>query len=108
MHTPTENDRFIHLLSDWGFKWIFWKEANKDLLIHLINTLLAGKTVIKDLQFLNIEKPSSSQDNRAALLDLYCQTDTDEHIVIEVQHLIDEGFIPRSVFYATHCNSRAV
>jgi len=102
MHKPSIEDKFIDLLSDWGFKWVFWKPANKDLLIHLINTLLKGKTVIKDLRHMNVEKPGKREDGRGSSLDLYCTTDTQEHIVIEIQRLGDEGFVPRSVFYATH------
>ena len=102
MHQPSDKDLFIDLLSDWGFKYIFWKPANKDLLIHLINTLLSGKTVIKDLNYMNVEKPGKKEGGRASSLDLYCTTEANEHIVIEIQRHGDEGFIPRSLFYATH------
>jgi len=102
MHQPSDKDIFIDLLSDWGFKYIFWKPANKDLLIHLINTLLQGKSVIKDLRYMNVEKPGNHEGGRSSSLDLYCTTDTNEHIVIEVQRHGDEGFVPRSLFYATH------
>jgi len=102
MHQPSIQDLFVDLLSDWGFKWVFWKPANKELLIHLINTLLNGKTVIKDLRYMNVEKVRKHEESRAAFLDLYCITEQDENIIIEVQRLPDAGFIPRSVFYASH------
>ena len=57
---------------------------------------------MKDLQYMNVEKPGKKIDGRASSLDLYCTTDTNEHIVIEIQRHGDEGFIPRSLFYATH------
>ncbi|MEM0952488.1 MAG: PD-(D/E)XK nuclease family transposase, partial [Cyanobacteria bacterium P01_H01_bin.74] len=94
MHNPSDKDRFVDLLSDWAFKFIFWNTDNKDLLIHLINTLLKGKTVIKDLRQMNVEKPSKIEDGRGSTLDLYCTTDTDEHIVIEIQRSTDSGFVP--------------
>jgi len=102
MHNPSLEDLFVDLLSDWGFKYIFWNPANDDLLIHLINTLLKGKTTIKALQHMNVEKPGKKEDGRASALDLYCTTNTDEHIIIEIQRSVDEGFVPRSLFYATH------
>ena len=48
-------DRYISLLTDFGFKRIFGTAPNKDLLINFLNCLFAGRKVIKDLKYNNSE-----------------------------------------------------
>ena len=48
-------ERYISLLTDFGFKRIFGTAPNKDLLINFLNSLFAGKEVIKDVKYLNTE-----------------------------------------------------
>ena len=40
--------RYINPYTDFGFKKLFGEEANKDLLIDFLNTLLPEKHLIKD------------------------------------------------------------
>ena len=49
----TIEDRYISLLTDFGFKRIFGTAPNKDLLINFLNSLFAGKEVIKNVKYLN-------------------------------------------------------
>ena len=44
-------ERYISLLSDFGFKRIFGTDLNKDLLINFLNSLFNGEEVIKDVKF---------------------------------------------------------
>ena len=39
-------ERYISLLTDFGFKRIFGTKPNKDLLINFVNSLLEGEQVI--------------------------------------------------------------
>ena len=42
-------ERYISLLTDFGFKRIFGTEMNKDLLICFLNSLFNGRQVVKDM-----------------------------------------------------------
>ena len=44
-------ERYISLLTDFGFKRIFATDLNKDLLINFLNSLFNGEEVIKDVKF---------------------------------------------------------
>ena len=48
-------ERYISLLTDFGFKRIFGTDLNKDLLINFLNSLFNGEEVIKDVKYLNSE-----------------------------------------------------
>ena len=48
-------DRYISLLTDFGFKRIFGTVPNKELLICFLNSLFDGKQVVKDVKYLNSE-----------------------------------------------------
>jgi PD-(D/E)XK nuclease family transposase/Domain of unknown function (DUF4351) len=49
-------DRYISLLTDFGFKHIFGTEPNKRLLIDFLNTILPDHHHIQDLSFKNTEQ----------------------------------------------------
>lgn len=44
-------ERYISLLTDFGFKRIFGTDLNKDLLINFLNSLFNEEEVIKDVKF---------------------------------------------------------
>ena len=44
-------ERYISLLTDFGFKRIFGTDLNKDLLVNFLNSLFNGEEVIKDVKF---------------------------------------------------------
>ena len=48
-------ERYISLLTDFGFKRIFGTAMNKDLLICFLNSLFNGRQVMKDVSYLNPE-----------------------------------------------------
>ena len=48
-------ERYISLLTDFGFKRIFGTAMNKDLLICFLNSLFNGRTGLKDVSYLNPE-----------------------------------------------------
>ena len=60
MMAATE-ERYISLLTDFGFKRIFGTAPNKDLLINFLNSLFDGKQVIKNIMHLNSEHLGSSR-----------------------------------------------
>ena len=46
-------ERYISLLTDFGFKRIFGSAPNKELLICFLNSLFNGRQVVKDVKYLN-------------------------------------------------------
>lgn len=93
--------KFINPFSDWGFKLIFGQEITKDLLISFLNDLFQGEHVIKDLTFKDKEQLPEAKDKRGIIYDIYCITDKNEHIIVEMQNRYQEHFIDRSLYYAS-------
>lgn len=91
--------RFINPFTDYGFKAIFGQEINKDLLIEFLNDLLVGERTITDLVFLNTEQLPGYEQDRAAIYDIYCTTDTGEHVIVEMQNRKQLNFRERALFY---------
>lgn len=87
---------FIHPLTDWGFKRIF---GDKELLIDFLNSLLEGERVITDLSYLNTEAQPDESDGRKTVYDLYCETDTGEYIIVEMQNRRQAYFKDRALYY---------
>ena len=48
-------ERYISLLTDFGFKRIFGTDPNKELLINFLNSLFDGEEVIKDVKLREYE-----------------------------------------------------
>ena len=100
--TITEKlSRYISLLTDFGFKRIFGQEANKDLLIDFLNTVLNIDGGIKKLEYGNPEKQGRVKSDKKAIFDLYCTTGKGERIIIEMQKLPQEYYKDRTLYYAS-------
>ena len=78
--------RFINPFTDFGFKFLFGREVEKELLIDFLNDLLVGEHVITDIQFLNNEQQPEVKTERGLIYDIYCRTNTGEHIIVEMQN----------------------
>lgn len=96
--------RFINPFTDYGFKFLFGREVEKELLIDFLNDLLVGEHVITDIQFLNNEQLPEVKTERGIIYDIYCVTDTGERIIVEMQNREQPYFKDRALFYL----SRAV
>lgn len=67
-------ERYISLLTDFGFKRIFGTAPNKELLINFLNSLFAGRKVIRDLKYSNSEHVGDVYAERKAIFDVYCES----------------------------------
>lgn len=94
-------DRYVNPYTDFGFKMLFGTEMNKELLISFINSLLGGKEIIRDLKFLNSEHLGTSERDRRAVFDVYCENEQGEKILIEMQKAELQFFKDRSLYYST-------
>jgi predicted transposase/invertase (TIGR01784 family) len=93
--------RYINPLTDFGFKRIFGEEANKDLLIHFLNSVLEIDGQIISLNYRNPEQKGRIKTTRNAFFDLYCITGKGEHIIIEMQKIPQPFFKDRVLYYIT-------
>lgn len=99
----TAISRYINFYTDFAFKKFFGTEANKDLLISFLNSLLDRKdgTEIIDLTYLNSENLGDSISERRAIYDVYCQTANDERFIVEMQKAKQDHFQDRAIYYSS-------
>lgn len=95
------DERYISLLTDFGFKRIFGTAPNRDLLINFLNSLFDGAQVVKDVKYLNNEHLGDSEHTRRAIFDVYCEGDNGEKFIVEMQNAYQEFIKDRSLFYST-------
>ena len=94
-------ERYISLLTDFGFKRIFGTKPNKDLLINFLNSLFDGEQVIKDVRYLNSEHVGDVFAERKAIFDVYCENEKGEKFIVEMQNAFQKYLKDRSLFYST-------
>lgn len=94
-------ERYISLLTDFGFKRIFGTDPNKELLINFLNSLFDGEEVIKDMKYLNSENVGDVYTERKAIFDVYCENENGEKFIVEMQNAYQTYFKDRSLFYST-------
>ena len=97
----TIEERYISLLTDFGFKRIFGTAPNKDLLINFLNSLFEGRKVIKSLKYSNSEHVGDIYTERKAIFDVYCESMDGEKFIVEMQNASQKFFKDRSVYYST-------
>ena len=64
-------ERYINLLTDFGFKRVFGTEANKQFTLAFLNTLLPDHHHIQDLSFKNNENLGLTPLDRRAIFDVF-------------------------------------
>ena len=94
-------ERYISLLTDFGFKRIFGSAPNKDLLICFLNSLFNGRQVVKDVKYLNPENVGDIYTDRRAIFDVYCEGENGEKFIVEMQNAYQTYFKDRALFYST-------
>lgn len=94
-------ERYISLLTDFGFKRIFGTTPNKDLLINFLNSLFGGKQVVKNVMYLNNEHIGDNAKARKAIFDVFCEGENGEKFIVEMQNAYQEFFKDRSLYYST-------
>jgi len=95
-------ERYINPFTDYGFKKLFGEEPNKDLLIDFLNVLLKEEQgEIIDLTYLKTEHLGSTELDRRAIFDLYCENTKGEKFIVELQKTKQNFFKDRTVYYST-------
>lgn len=94
-------ERYVNLLTDFGFKRVFGSEPNKRLVVDFLNTLLPEHHQIEDVSYRNSENQGHSASDRKAIFDIYCQSTKGERFIVEIQKAKQNYFKDRSVYYAS-------
>jgi predicted transposase/invertase (TIGR01784 family) len=93
--------KYINPFTDFGFKKIFGEEASKPLLIDFLNALLPPANKIADLSFKNTEQLGQRDDDRKAIYDIYCESESGEKFIVELQKAKQNYFKDRTIYYST-------
>jgi len=93
--------QYVNPFTDFGFKKIFGEEASLPLLKSFLNALLPDEAQIQSLQFRNSEFLGQSKNDRKAIYDLYCESESGEKFIVELQKAKQNYFIDRSIYYST-------
>jgi predicted transposase/invertase (TIGR01784 family) len=91
--------KYFNPYTDFGFKKLFGEEANKDLRIDFLNSLLPGVHAVQTLEFRNTEHLGFSETERRAVFDIFCTAKSGERFVVEMQKAKQLYFKDRSLFY---------
>jgi predicted transposase/invertase (TIGR01784 family) len=95
-------EKYINPFTDYGFKRLFGEEANKDLLIDFLCELLREEQgEIKAITFLKTEQLGSTEIDRKAIFDLYCENEKGEKFIVELQKTKQDFFKDRALYYST-------
>ena len=97
-------EKYINPFTDYGFKKLFGEEPNKDLLLDFLNELLKEEQgEITDLTYLKTEQLGTSDIDRKAIFDLYCENEKGEKFIVELQKSKHPpaGGQDRAVYYST-------
>jgi len=95
-------EKYINPFTDFGFKRLFGEEPNKDLLLDFLNELLKEEQgLIKDLTYLKNEHVGSTEIDRKAIFDLYCENEKGEKFIVELQKTKQNFFKDRTIYYST-------
>ncbi|MBD0401483.1 Rpn family recombination-promoting nuclease/putative transposase [Flammeovirga sp. EKP202] len=93
--------RYINPFTDFGFKKIFGEEANKDVLIDFLNSVLPAEDQIYDLTYKSTEHLPKNDTDRKAIYDLYCENDQGEKFIVELQRAEQTHFKDRTIYYSS-------
>ena len=99
--SPKARARYANIMYDTAFKLVFGSEANKHLLIELLETLIPGKK-IADVSFHDREIPGYFVGDKKTVFDLYCTTERQETFIVEMQLHGQDFFTDRVLFYSTY------
>lgn len=93
--------KYINPFIDFGFKKIFGEEASKELLIDFLNALIPQAKKIINLTFKNTEHLGLREADRYAIFDIYCENESNEKFIVELQKAKQNYFKERTIYYST-------
>ena len=98
----TDDQIFIPIISDYGFKATFGNEANTLFLRKALQAHINSEVPIKEVKFDKNTFEGITQDSRSGIFDLACTDENDNHFIVEMQYGDAPYFVQRMKFYALH------
>ena len=92
--------KYADLLNDYVFKLVFGQESSKDVMIEFLNQVIDDRNIV-DLEFMDKEMKSMDREKKDSVYDMFCKTDDDSRIVVEVQRRKQTTYVERSIYYST-------
>lgn len=93
--------KYAELLCDFMFKRLFGSEANKDVLISFLNTILEDVEII-EVDFIPTEHYGMTEDDRKVVFDISCKCKDGSSFIIEMQKGYQKYFKERALYYTTY------
>jgi predicted transposase/invertase (TIGR01784 family) len=97
-----ENERFIPIISDYGFKVTFGNESDTRFLKKALQALVSSPIPIREITFVTNEVKGITIDSRGSIYDLSCVDEKNNHFIVEMQLSEYPEFIQRMKFYSLH------
>ncbi len=100
MDLYNDNERFIPLVSDYGFKATFGNESDTRFLRKALQALINSPVAIQEVTFIQNEIKGITRDSRSGIYDLFCKDERGNEFIVEMQLSEYPEFIQRMKFYA--------
>ncbi len=97
-----EEDIFIPITSDYGFKATFGNETDTLFLRTALQALIKSDVPILDVQFDKNAFEALTAESRSGIFDLACTDENGTHFIVEMQLGYTPNFIQRMKFYGLH------
>jgi predicted transposase/invertase (TIGR01784 family) len=98
----TDDQIFIPIISDYGFKATFGNETNTLFLCKALQALIKSEVPIKAVKFDKNTFEGLTQDGRSGIYDIACTDENNNHFIVEMQYGEAPNFVQRMKFYALH------
>ena len=102
MDLYNDNERFISILSDYGFKATFGNEADSLFLRTALQALIKSAVPIRQVKFDKNAFEALTVDSRSGIFDLSCTDENGTQFIVEMQLGYAPYFVQRMKFYALH------
>ncbi len=102
MDLYNDNERFISILSDYGFKVTFGNESDTRFLRKALQALIQSPVAIRKIEFVQNEIQGLTKDSRSGIYDLFCTDEKGNQFIVEMQLGEYPEFIQRMKFYALY------
>ena len=93
--------KYAELLCDFMFKRLFGSEANKDVLIGFLNTVLEDVEIV-EVDFIPTEHHGMTEEDRKVVFDIACKCKNGASFIIEMQKGYQKYFKERALYYTTY------
>ena len=102
MDLYNDNERFISILSDYGFKVTFGNESDTRFLRRALQALIQSPLSIMKVEFIESEILGLTKDSRSGIYDIACVDEMGRQFIVEMQLSKYPDFIQRMKFYSLY------